>query len=144
MALTGAYPVPERAAKVCPRCMGQYSGRRCLVCQRRRMDALDARLVRDPVKAASYVSVQWVAASSAYLRDHPWCEAMECKRAGIAGRQMATEVDHVDGCGPGGDRGLDPTNFQSLCPKHHSAKTSAHDGGMGNRRTAPDDPRRRG
>ena len=78
--------------------------------------------------AAAGYSHSWDAASRSYLRSHPWCAWPGCTAA-------AEVTDHVDGQGPLGPRGFDPTNWQPLCSSHHGVKTARHDGGHGNRRT---------
>lgn len=40
-------------------------------------------------------------------------------------RDLATEVDHIDGLGPLGPRGFDPDNLQAMSHRHHSRKTAA-------------------
>ncbi|WP_231626416.1 HNH endonuclease signature motif containing protein [Streptomyces apocyni] len=39
-------------------------------------------------------------------------------------RDLATEVDHIDGLGPLGPRGFDPANWQAMSKRHHSRKTA--------------------
>lgn len=41
------------------------------------------------------------------------------------------EVDHIDGLGPNGPRGYDPTNYQLLCRPDHQAKTAHQTGAKG-------------
>jgi 5-methylcytosine-specific restriction endonuclease McrA len=55
----------------------------------------------------------WERYRADHLRRHPWC--------GICG-QKAVEVHHIVPIGAGGAR-LDDANLQSLCRRHHSAKT---------------------
>ena len=62
---------------------------------------------------------RWAALSRRWLRDHP-----ACARCG----QPAVHTDHIDGLGPRGPRGFDPTNLQSLCASCHSAKTVRQSG----------------
>ncbi|MFC8494723.1 HNH endonuclease signature motif containing protein [Streptomyces sp. NPDC057235] len=39
-------------------------------------------------------------------------------------RDLATEVDHIDGLGPLGPRGFDPSNWQAMSKAHHARKTA--------------------
>jgi 5-methylcytosine-specific restriction protein A len=68
------------------------------------------------------------------------CECEECEAQPEAWRQIAKEVDHIDGLGPSGPRGFDWTNLQALSKSHHSRKTASQDGGFGNRKKRADDP----
>lgn len=62
---------------------------------------------------------QWQRFSTSFLRDHPWCEHPDgCN-------QQSAQTHHLDGQGPTGPRGYDPTNCQALCHHHHSQLTSA-------------------
>lgn len=54
---------------------------------------------------------------AAKLRADPICEQPGC-------RALATEVDHIQGVGDGGER-YDWTNLQSLCTPCHERKTLA-------------------
>lgn len=65
----------------------------------------------------------WRRLSARYRREHPTCE--KC------GGAPAEHVDHIDGLGPAGPRGHDPTNLQALCRPCHSRKTALRDGGFG-------------
>ena len=55
----------------------------------------------------------WRRVRAEFLRDHPICQHEDGCIA------TATHVHHLDGEGPIGSRGLDPTNFMALCPSHH-------------------------
>jgi hypothetical protein len=83
--------------------------------------------LRSSPRAAGY-DHRWDAASRAYLRAHPWCAWPACTAASAV-------TDHIDGLGPLGPRGFDPTNWQALCQSHHATKTMRHDGGHGRART---------
>jgi len=50
-----------------------------------------------------------------------------CEKCGVdqADSEWPLELDHIDGLGPKGPRGLDPENAQTLCKPCHSAKTRA-------------------
>lgn len=61
---------------------------------------------------------RWRRLSSRILTQRPTCEHAGCQRP-------ATEVHHVDGLGPAGPRGYDPTNLLALCTPHHAATTAA-------------------
>lgn len=71
---------------------------------------------------------RWRRERAVYLRHNPLC--IECKRAGAI--VAATDVDHIVPH-QGDDRLMwDQSNWQSLCHKHHAAKTAREDGGFGN------------
>jgi 5-methylcytosine-specific restriction protein A len=57
---------------------------------------------------------RWRKSRAAFLADHPWCH-----RCGA----RATDVHHLDGLGPLGPLGHDPTNFEALCHSCHSRET---------------------
>lgn len=71
---------------------------------------------------------RWRKASRAYLLAHPTCAA--CPKP-------SEITDHIDGQGPLGPRGYDPTNWQPLCWSCHSRKTATHDRGFGNKPKPP-------
>lgn len=75
-------------------------------------------------------TAHWSLVAKAYLREHPLC--VLC--AGRGRVEAATCVDHIDGKGPLGERGYDPTNFRSLCHSCHSRatvrSTHAHERGQ--------------
>ncbi|MFX4294091.1 HNH endonuclease [Streptomyces bohaiensis] len=49
-------------------------------------------------------------------------------------KPLAGEVDHIDGLGPLGPRGHDPTNLRSMTKQHHSRATArAQPGGWADR-----------
>lgn len=122
--------MPRRAPRLCGRCGGTYTGRRCEVCAVRRM-------VREPIgtsRKTDYTTSRWRQTSRAYLAEHPLCECVRCAAVPEYLRDIATETDHVDGLGPSGPRGFDWGNLQALSKRHHAVKTAKHDGGFGNRR----------
>lgn len=131
--------MPTRALKLCSK-HGPYAGRRCLDCQRRRLDQLSMRSP-GPGGPSPYDDPAWRTLSAAFLKAHPFCQSSRHRFPVIT--PGAVVVDHVDGRGPGGPHGMDPDWLQALCRPCHSAKTNTHDGGLGNPRTPPDDPRRR-
>lgn len=63
-------------------------------------------------------NAKWQRTRRRYLRQHPTCEQTGCTDA-------AEDVHHLDGLGPHGPRGHDPTNLQALCHSHHSIVTNA-------------------
>lgn len=67
---------------------------------------------------------RWINASARYLETHPYCECNACAPLPPLQRDLATEVDHIDGLGPLGPRGFDPTNWQAMSKRHHSRKTA--------------------
>jgi 5-methylcytosine-specific restriction protein A len=71
-----------------------------------------------------YSTAAWQTARRMYLAGHPHCEAFSIENGtAIYCGEPATEVDHIDGLGPRGPRGTDPTNLRALCKTHHSQRT---------------------
>lgn len=66
----------------------------------------------------------WERTRAAYLAAHPLCECEDCQTLPVSGRPAATDVDHIDGLGPKGPRGHDPTNLRALTHAHHSRRTA--------------------
>lgn len=110
---------PRKALQVCPTpgCPTLTASGKCPTC------AAKARTERPSSHSQGY-NRAWSNASTAYLRDHPWCECPECAALPMLQRDLATEVDHIDGLGPLGPRGFDPTNWQAMSKRHHSRKTA--------------------
>lgn len=73
-----------------------------------------------PSSSARGYDATWRRFRRQYLRAHPLC--VVCGAA-------ATHVDHIDGTGPFGPRGYDPSNLQPLCHADHNRKTNKLDGG---------------
>jgi 5-methylcytosine-specific restriction protein A len=95
-------------------------------CQRHVPESNWARyIVKYPDRAAFYKSGGWKAARRAHLARNPNCA--------VCGAP-ATVVDHIRPRAEGG-AGLDPSNLQSLCAKHHQVKTTS-EGHHGRRRAA--------
>jgi 5-methylcytosine-specific restriction protein A len=86
---------------------------------------------RKPTAAGAASSKRWAAFSRRYLREHPLCVSADCALWPVWERPLATEVDHIDGCGRTGARAYDLTNLQALCKSCHARKTVTHDGGFG-------------
>ena len=61
----------------------------------------------------------WRRVRAEFIRDHPVCQHPEGCIA------PATQVHHIDGQGPVGERGLDPSNLLACCASHHSAIEAA-------------------
>lgn len=59
----------------------------------------------------------WERTRAAHLQRSPTCTHPGCTAP-------ATDVHHVDGRGPLGPRGHDPTNLKSYCHAHHSSITA--------------------
>jgi len=78
-----------------------------------------------PSSTARGYDAAWRVLRDAYLASNPICQFLGC---GLP----ATDVDHIISKRVGGAD--DPTNLQSLCHRHHSAKTARTDGGFGNPR----------
>jgi 5-methylcytosine-specific restriction endonuclease McrA len=68
---------------------------------------------KHPERAAFYASAEWRGVRARHLRDHPNC---------VVCNEPATHVDHIR---PRAEYGadIDPSNLQSMCAKHHHAKT---------------------
>jgi 5-methylcytosine-specific restriction protein A len=75
---------------------------------------VDKRYVRRG--ANIYGTKRWRTRRRWFLTDYPWCSVMDCTL-------MATDVDHILPVGTPGVDPWDESNWQSLCHKHHSAKT---------------------
>ena len=58
----------------------------------------------------------WRRTRAQFLYEHPNCE--------VCG-ELATDVHHIDGKGPKGERGHDHSNLQALCHSHHSQVTAS-------------------
>ena len=60
---------------------------------------------------------KWSKFRAEILRTRRYCEWPEgCS-------EPATDLHHLDGLGPKGPRGFDPSNLQPLCHRHHSMIT---------------------
>ncbi|HMC90194.1 MAG TPA: HNH endonuclease [Gemmataceae bacterium] len=70
--------------------------------------------------------VAWRKSRADFLRDHPLC--VECEAEGML--TPATDVDHIVPHRGDPAKFWDRKNWQSLCERHHSAKT-AKEGGFG-------------
>lgn len=112
--------MPRKALQVCPTpgCPELTPAGRCPSCQAK------ARAARPQPNTRGY-NTAWRKASAAYLRDHVWCECEDCSSLPMLQRDLATEVDHIDGLGPLGPRGFDASNWQAMSKRHHSRKTAA-------------------
>ncbi|MCP4426911.1 MAG: HNH endonuclease [Chloroflexi bacterium] len=122
--------MPQRPSNPCP-----FPGCPKLNCQEhRRQRAKDRgydhrewrrQRTRDrrPSAAARGYDREWRRIRAAFLTRYKWCS--------VCG-EPATEVDHIIPLRDGGTHRRD--NLQSMCKSHHSQKTSAIDGGFGNRR----------
>jgi 5-methylcytosine-specific restriction protein A len=110
----------RKAMQVCPTpgCPTLTPRGKCDPC------AAKARAARPAPNTRGY-NTAWRKASTAYLQDHPWCECPECSALPLLQRDLAAEVDHIDGLGPLGPRGFDPSNWQAMSKRHHSRKTAA-------------------
>lgn len=58
---------------------------------------------------------RWRKTRARHLAAHP-----DCEQCGAP----ATDVDHIDGLGPLGPAGHEPSNLRSLCHSHHSQRTA--------------------
>jgi 5-methylcytosine-specific restriction protein A len=95
--------------------------RACTVCGRLSQGhRCPAHIQRDrrPSAHKRGYTARWATFARSYLKDHPWCEHPQgCT-------ELATQVHHLDGLGPNGPQGFDPTNLQALCHTHHSQTTA--------------------
>lgn len=122
-------PMPSRANRMCPRCGNPYNGRRCQICFARGLRTLGLRNQR--TGPSPYDSKQWRDFSRAFLRDHRTCECVDCMKLPEVMRPRSQITDHIDGLGPSGPRGFDPTNMQAMTIPCHGRKTARFDGGFG-------------
>ena len=99
----------------------------CDECEAERQRRVDSR--RPSSRERGY-GERWRAVARAYLHSHPFCECgPDCCPNGC--RRPSRQVDHIDGLGPNGPRGYDPTNLQALAVECHSRKTVREQGGFG-------------
>jgi 5-methylcytosine-specific restriction protein A len=75
---------------------------------------------------------RWAEVSRAYRRAHPRCERCQ--------RRPSKIVHHVDGLGPHGPRGYDPTNLEAVCRKCHGELHSTRGSLAGGRGPTPTTP----
>lgn len=111
--------MPRKAMQVCPTpgCPTLTPAGPCPACKAK------ARAARPQHKDAGR-GTAWRKASARYLETHPYCECPACSALPQLQRDLATEVDHIDGLGPLGPRGFDPSNWQAMSKRHHSRKTA--------------------
>lgn len=112
----------RRARKVCsrPGCpfLAVVGESKCEKCER------ESDRSRGTAAERGY-DARWRAFRDDYLLHNPFCE----DPSGCA--RLATDLDHLDGLGPLGPRGFDPSNCRGLCHSHHSAKTARENGSFG-------------
>lgn len=98
--------------KVCskPGCPWLTESGRCDSCRR------EAEQARGSATDRGY-DWAWQKTRREYLELHPLCSGDGCL-------ELATDVDHIDGLGPHGPRGHDPTNLRGLCHRCHSKRTA--------------------
>jgi 5-methylcytosine-specific restriction enzyme A len=137
----GASAMPTRAKRLCPRCGEPFAGRRCATCEQRWRYKTQ---LRSDALPNPYESTEWRLFSRRFLVEHPTCECVDCALLPAWRRPRSQVTDHVDGLGPLGPRGFDPTNMQAMTIACHARKTIKHDGGFGRPvarlTTRPDDP----
>lgn len=98
----------------CPELTDHPSGK----CETHRLEAKRVSDAGRPSARARGYDAQHEADRDAYLHAHPICEDPEgCD-------QPSTVLDHVDGLGPNGPRGHDPSNWRALCATHHNRRTA--------------------
>ena len=94
--------------------------------------ARNRQTVRGSAHARGY-DRQWRQTAANYLQHHALRNAAGepiCEECGASAAEVGAplHVDHIDGQGPTGPRGHDPTNLQALCPSCHARKTRAQTG----------------
>ena len=89
---------------------------------------------RRPSATARGYDARWRATRRQYLETHVYCESDDCRQLPEWQRAVATDVDHIDGLGPKGQRGHDPDNLRALCHSCHSKRTAADQPGGWNHR----------
>lgn len=121
--------MPRKAMSVCstPGCAELTQGGRCDDCKR------EAERQRGSAFQRGYDSA-WRRTRKAYLRTHPHCECDDCAALPVHLRPIATDVDHIDGLGPKGPRGHDPSNLRAMAHAHHSSRTARDQPGGWNAR----------
>ncbi|WP_280265356.1 HNH endonuclease [Nocardia wallacei] len=101
--------MPTRPPRLCNKCRRPApSGRRCIC---------TPAWTGTNRYTGSGSTRRWRNLRAAKLKDQPICEHPGCSA-------LASEVDHIEPVGTGGDR-YDWTNLQSLCHTHHAEKTAA-------------------
>ncbi|TWE29932.1 5-methylcytosine-specific restriction protein A [Prauserella muralis] len=112
----------RRALKVCSTsgCPELVESGRCAGCETR------ADRVRGTARQRGY-GTRWERKRDDYLARHPFCERAACFR-------QATDVNHLDGLGPGGPDGYADHNLEALCHSHHSQHTAREQPGGWNAR----------
>jgi len=120
--MRGGEAVPARTARVCPGCRQTIPPGRCPTCAA-------ARDRQRPSAARRGYGRRWRAASRAFLAERPLCECDDCLRLPPEQRPIATDTDHIDGLGPLGPRGYDPTNWRPMSHSHHSRRTARDQSG---------------
>ena len=83
----------------------------------------DCRRAQEKTRKREPVTQKWRRFSRTYLAKNPFC--VEC-------RDVATQVDHIDGSGRNGPNAFAEWNLAALCQSCHSRKTATQDGGFGN------------
>jgi 5-methylcytosine-specific restriction protein A len=125
--------VPLSPPPMCstPRCPNRATkGAKCsvhFVARRREVDQ------NRPSGGRRGYTKRWAAFRAEYLERHPRCVSDACSALPEWQQPVATDIDHIDGCGRTGDRAYDETNLQALCHSCHSRKTALHDGGFGHK-----------
>lgn len=114
---------PVRPCLSCGRLIPLGSSR-CAGCSRAHQKARD--LKRGTPAERGY-DARWRRTRAAVLRSNPEC----C----VCGRP-AKHVHHLDGAGPRGPRGHDPSNLVALCGRCHGQETARMQPGGWNRRSA--------
>lgn len=118
--------MPIAPPKACSRCRRAHAAGACQV---KRPDTHRQGNFRE----RGY-SARWDRAAAAFRKLHPLCA--ECVRLGIDPPALAQCVDHIIppqlGAPDWYEKFWSEANWQSLCGRHHSAKTSREDGGFGN------------
>lgn len=72
---------------------------------------------------------RWERTRAAYLDEHPLCECETHTALPPLLRPLAEHVHHLDGLGPRGPRGHDPSNLQALTQRCHARVTAIEEPG---------------
>jgi 5-methylcytosine-specific restriction protein A len=115
-------PAVRGALSVCTvaGCPCQVTNGKCAECRR----ASDRqRKSNHRAHYRSYNRKDWQSTRLAYLRAHPLCECEDCAIIPVPLRPAAQVVDHIDGLGPLGPRGHDPSNLRAMAKRCHDRRT---------------------
>lgn len=104
----------------CPNKAGRRSGR-CDEHEREYQRRVDRKRGTGAQRGST---PQWQAFATVYLQQHPRCMCDGCKALPYWQREVATDIDHIDGTGRNGPRAYDPANLRPMSHAHHSVRTA--------------------